>query len=109
MLQQSDIEDALACITGARLVGAHNFQLFDRHGSGHQHRPPAMPGYCAISRCGAQALVHSNHCLTTETVTRCRPRAAGTSQASSDARLGSGPQSLLAEGALTVEGLMAVT
>ena len=105
VLQQTDIEDALACITGARLVGAHNFQLFDRHGSGINIE--ATPGHCAVSRCGAQALVHSNHCLTTETVTRCRPRAAA-SQASSEARLGRA-QSLLAEGALTVDGLMAVT
>ena len=104
-LQQSDIEDALACITDARLVGAHNYQLFDRHGAGINVE--AMPGHCAVSRCDAEALVHSNHCLVAETIARCRPRAAA-SQASSEARLVRA-RALLAEDALTPEKLMDLT
>ncbi|MCG6965136.1 MAG: C45 family peptidase [Chromatiaceae bacterium] len=104
-LQQTDIEAALACITTAQLVGAHNFQLFDRHGTGINVE--AMPGYCDVTRSDGTPMVHSNHCLAPQTLARCRPRAPA-SQASSEARLARARQ-LLAGGAVTVEALMALT
>lgn len=104
-LQQNDIEAALACIMEARLVGAHNFQLLDRHGMGMNIE--AMPGYCHVTRSDGAALVHSNHCLVPETLARCRPRAPE-SQASSEARLAQARQ-LLAGAVVTPETLMALT
>lgn len=104
-LQQTEIEAALVCITDAPLVGAHNFQLFDRHGTGINVE--AMPGYCDVTRSDALALVHSNHCLAAETLARCRPRAAA-SQASSEARLLRARQ-LLEGGGITAGKLMALT
>lgn len=104
-LQQTDIDAALACITGARLMGAHNFQLVDKHGTGINIE--AMPGHCHVTRSGAEALVHSNHCLVPDTLRRCRPRAPA-SQASSEARLARA-QTLLGAGGLTPQALMALT
>ncbi|TVT51164.1 MAG: hypothetical protein FHP92_15905 [Denitromonas halophila] len=104
-LQQTDLDAALACITEATLMGAHNFQLFDKHGNGVNVE--AMPGHCHVTRSGADALVHSNHCLMPDTLRRCRPRAPA-SQASSEARLARG-QSLLSAGGLTPQALMALT
>ncbi|MCB1901160.1 C45 family autoproteolytic acyltransferase/hydolase [Cognatazoarcus halotolerans] len=104
-LQQTDIEAALACITGARLVGAHNFQLFDRLGNGINVE--AMPAHCHVTRTASAALVHTNHCLDPRTLALCRPRAAD-SQASSEARLAAGERGLRREG-VTAEALMALT
>ena len=104
-LQQTELDAALACITEATLMGAHNFQLFDKHGKGVNVE--AMPGYCHVTRSGADALVHSNHCLAPDTLRRCRPRAPA-SQASSEARLARG-QSQLSAGGLTPQALMALT
>ena len=104
-LTQTDIEAALACITDAKLMGAHNFLLFDRHGVGINVE--AMPAHCHITRSTADPLAHSNHCLAPETLARCRPRAAD-SQASSEARLARAQQ-LLAGGGLTAQALTALT
>ncbi|MBT0960021.1 C45 family autoproteolytic acyltransferase/hydolase [Denitromonas iodatirespirans] len=104
-LQQTDIEAALACITDAPLMGAHNFLLADRHGTGINIE--AMPGHCHITRRGGAALVHSNHCLDAATLRRCRPRAPA-SQASSEARLARA-QTLLDAGGLSAPALMALT
>lgn len=105
VLQQTDIDAALACITRAPLMGAHNFQLFDRNGTGINIE--AMPGHCHVTRSNAEALVHSNHCLSPDTLRRCRPRAPA-SQASSEARL-SRAQHLLGTTRVTPEDLMALT
>ncbi len=104
-LQQTDIDAALACITDATLMGAHNFQLFDKHGTGINIE--AMPGYCHVTRSRDDALVHSNHCLMPDTLRRCRPRAPA-SQASSEARLARA-RALLGAGGLTPQALMALT
>ncbi len=105
VLQQADIEAALACITGARRAGAHNFMLFDRHGQGINVE--AMATHCEITRSADHALVHTNHCLAPACLALDRPRAAE-SQASSEARLARA-QALLADGGLTPEELMALT
>ncbi|MCB1889142.1 MAG: hypothetical protein KDH20_16155 [Rhodocyclaceae bacterium] len=104
-LQQTDIESALACITSARLAGAHNYLLLDRDGQGINVE--AMPGFCHVARSHAEVLVHSNHCLTADTVARCRPRLPD-SQRSSESRLARAER-LLEGGGTTVDALMALT
>ena len=104
-LQQTDIDSALACITEARLMGAHDFVLFDRQGIGINIE--AMPGQCDLTQTSTDALVHSNHCLVPETLKRCRPRAPA-SQASSEARLARAQQQL-ANGKFAKKDLMALT
>ncbi|MBR0566314.1 hypothetical protein J5J83_09325 [Azoarcus sp. L1K30] len=104
-LQQTDIDAASACVTGAVLMGAHNFMLFDRHG--HGINIEAMPGHCQVTHSGQAALVHTNHCLAPDTLCRCRPRPPA-SQASSEARL-SRAQALLEQTPITTEALIALT
>ncbi len=104
-LQQSELEAALACITEARLAGAHNYLLRDRHGNGINVE--AMPGHCHVTRSSGELLAHSNHCLDAETLARSRPRLAA-SQASSEARLARARHAL-AGGAVTPQTMMALT
>ena len=61
VLQQSDIESALACVTQAQLAGAHNYLLFDRHGRGYSVE--AMPAGCSVEKLEERVLLHTNHCL----------------------------------------------
>lgn len=61
VLQQTDIEAALACILDAELAGGHNFVLFDRHGSGYSVE--AMPTASHVSSLDDEVLIHTNHCL----------------------------------------------
>jgi isopenicillin-N N-acyltransferase-like protein len=105
ILQQDNLEEAIACITAARRAGAHNYMLFDRHGAGVNVE--AMATHCEITRIGERALVHSNHCLSPSCLALDRPRAPE-SQASSEARLARA-RAALAGGMLTAEKLMALT
>lgn len=104
-LQQTDIDAATACVTGAKLMGAHNFMLFDRHGQGINIE--AMPGHCHVTRSDHAALVHTNHCLALDTQRLCRLRPPA-SQASSEARLNRA-RTLLEHPPVTTEALMALT
>ena len=82
-LEQSTADDALACITDAKLAGAHNYLLMDKTGRGYNIE--AMPTQTHITELEDEPLVHTNHCLTsTCSVERTREE---TSQASSEARL----------------------
>ncbi len=83
-LQQDNIDDALACITGARLAGGHNFLLFDRYGRGYNIE--AMSTRCHIEELRGGTLLHTNHCLVPETLAVSQERPAD-SQASSENRL----------------------
>lgn len=104
-MQQTQIDAALACITEAKLAGAHNYMLFDAQGQGYNVE--AMSTHCHVTRLDGEPIVHTNHCLVAATVKRSRPRAAS-SQASSEARL-SEAQRLLQRGPVTVDDLMALT
>jgi len=104
-LQQADIESALACITSARLAGAHNYLLLDR--TGEAINVEAMPGFCYVVRSRDKPLVHTNHCLDSETLDRCRARLPD-SQRSSESRLARAAARLAAVGT-TVDDLMALT
>ena len=105
MLQQDNLDDALACLTGARLAGAHNYLLYDRHNRGYNIE--AMGSYQEITPLAADVLAHTNHCLVPETISRSRPRPEA-SQQHSEHRL-SAAYGLLARGGLAVEDLMRVT
>ena len=64
-LQQRDLEGALRCITEARLAGAHNYQLLDRHGRGANVE--ATTTRTVVTPLDGRALVHTNHCLAAAT------------------------------------------
>ena len=104
-LEQSSAEDALACITRAKLAGAHNYLLMDKAGKGYNVE--AMVTQTHITELADEPLVHTNHCLTASTCSAERTREP-TSQASSEARLQKG-HDLLSKGDLTEEDLKAVT
>ncbi|MES1948095.1 peptidase C45 acyl-coenzyme A:6-aminopenicillanic acid acyl-transferase [Salinisphaera sp. C84B14] len=84
ILRQSNIEDALACITATPLAGAHNYLMLDANGRGFNVE--AMPSRHAITPLEDRPVVHTNHCLTEATQAVERQRLPG-SQASSEKRL----------------------
>ncbi len=61
MLQQTNAKDALACLTSAKLAGAHNYLIFDREGKGYNVE--AMAGGMHIDELDQEAIVHTNHCV----------------------------------------------
>lgn len=87
ILEQSDVDAALACITEAKLAGAHNFLLLDASGEGYNVE--AMPSRTHVTELKDEPIVHTNHCLVPETlqVEREREEAA---QDSSHRRLSKG-------------------
>ena len=105
VLQQDNIEDALACITEAKLSGAHNYLLFDKTGCGYNIE--AMSSHHVVTSLGSEPLIHTNHCLLPETLqfSQARPLE---SQTSSEARLGKAVE-LLGERPLTIQHLIALT
>ncbi|KAA3637461.1 MAG: hypothetical protein DWP92_07700 [Armatimonadetes bacterium] len=64
-LRQTTFDDALACITDAKLAGGHNFLLFDRFGRGASIEATATR--IVIEDLATEPLVHTNHCLFPET------------------------------------------
>lgn len=60
-LMQTDLDSALACITEAKLAGAHNYLLLDKHG--HGYNIEAMATRCDVQPLEAEPLAHTNHCL----------------------------------------------
>ena len=105
MLEQRTAKDALACITSAKLAGAHNYLLMDASGTGYSVE--AMPTATHVTELGSDPLVHTNHCLFDSTHAVERKREAA-SQESSEARLRKG-YGLLAKDGLTEEDLQALT
>ncbi|MCA9918075.1 MAG: hypothetical protein KC445_08990 [Anaerolineales bacterium] len=105
ILQQDNIDDALACITEAKLAGAHNYLLFDGNGRGYNIE--AMSSHHVVTPLAGEPLVHTNHCLLRETMKFAQERPAD-SQASSEARLGRAGE-LLGERPLTIHHLIALT
>ncbi len=84
ILQHTNAEEALACLTTARLAGAHNYLLFDRSGRGYNVE--AMSTRLHVTELNSAGLAHTNHCLApqTQAVAQIRP---AESQASSENRL----------------------
>ncbi len=84
VLQQENIDDALACITEAKLAGGHSYLLFDKTGRGYSIE--AMPTETSVEKLNSAALVHTNHCLVPQTVDVAQKRPPDL-QASSEKRL----------------------
>ncbi len=105
VLLQSNIDDALACIMNAKLAGAHNYLLFDKHGRGYNIEALSTKKY--VEKLNRNAIAHTNHCLYPITRSVERPRAPD-SQAHSEARL-SRANELLAQRPITPQSLMALT
>lgn len=104
-LEQSNLDDALKCITEARLAGAHNYMLFDKTGRGYNIE--AMSTTMHITELKDEPLVHTNHCTIQQTRNVERKRDP-VSQTSSEARLNQGKK-LLAKDNITLEDLQALT
>ncbi len=64
VLAQTNIEDALDCILNAKLMGAHNYILMDKHGTGYNIE--AMSQRYHIEKLEGDPIVHTNHCLISE-------------------------------------------
>jgi isopenicillin-N N-acyltransferase-like protein len=105
VLAQDNLADALACITGARLAGAHNYMLMDATGRGYNVE--AMATRYHVDEIETGAFVHTNHCLLPQTGQVERPRLPQ-SRLSSETRLTRG-QTLLDAGRVTLADLMALT
>lgn len=105
ILMQDNIEDALKCITEAKLAGAHNYLIMDKHGNGYNVE--AMSTRKEITKLNSESIVHTNHCLVDYTidVQRYRPEA---SMQSSKARL-TRAYNLLNDTDITPEKLMELT
>jgi isopenicillin-N N-acyltransferase like protein len=104
-LEQTTLDDALACITSAKLAGAHNYLLADP--SGHGYNVEAMATSYHIEALNEGSLVHTNHCLSPVTLPLERPRLPA-SQQSSEYRL-SQAEELLRQGPITLNSLIALT
>ena len=105
MLAQDNIDDALECLTSAKLAGAHNYLLMDREGNGYNVE--AMSTRHHIDRLEAEPIVHTNHCLIDDNREVQRYRAPE-SMAASIKRHERG-QELLSQRPVTPELLMEVT
>ena len=105
VLQQDNIEDALACITEAPLAGAHNYLLFDKQGNGYNIE--AMSTNYVVDSLNGSAIVHTNHCLIPENKALAQRRLPA-SQAYSEHRL-SYAQEVLAERPITINHLQELT
>jgi isopenicillin-N N-acyltransferase like protein len=108
-LQQRDIDDALRCITEAKLAGAHNYLLFDKAGNGYNIEATSTSQH--VTKLGSEVIAHTNHCIVSQTAASCRPRTPE-SQASTEARLKRAGQLLgnqASNGKATVDSLMALT
>lgn len=91
-LMQTDLEQALSCITQAQLAGAHNYLLLSADGRGYHVE--AFSTATHVTELGDDVLVHTNHALAelTRAVSRRRPDEL---QASSEARLETGRAALV--------------
>lgn len=105
ILQQSTLDDALACLTSARLAGAHNYLLMDRHGNGYNVE--AMSSRVHITPLEDDCIVHTNHCVIDTNQAVERPRQED-SLASSIKRLSLASE-LLDRDQITPQDLMQLT
>ncbi len=105
ILQQDCLDAALACLTDAKLAGAHNYQIMDGSGAGYEVE--ALSTSRAMQPLGAETITHTNHCLVQQNLDRERERPPE-SRASSLNRLRRA-QELLQNEAVTVRDLMALT
>jgi len=104
-LQQKTAEEALRCVTEAKLAGAHNFLIFDKTGTGFNVE--AMSTRQVVTPLKEKPIGHTNHCLLKETIAVQQTRPEGL-QKSSEQRLQLADE-LLQKRPLTINDLMAMT
>lgn len=104
-LQQDNIEDALACVTEAKLSGAHNYLIMDKDGRGYNVE--AMSTHQYITKLGDEIVTHTNHCLIPETLALQQTRLPA-AQASSENRLNKANE-LLQQRPVTIDALIELT
>ena len=105
ILLQDNLDDAMKCLTDAKLAGAHNFMLMDKNGDGYNVE--AMSTVMKVTPLNGEAIVHTNHCVAAETMACEREREAA-SLAWSKHRLTSA-EKLLDTNGITVDMLKALT
>ena len=105
ILQQTSIDAALACLTEAKLAGAHNYMLMDKQGRGYEVE--AMSTRQHVRPLREETIIHTNHCLIQQNLDAERERPPE-SQASSRNRL-LRAQELLDNPAANLDDLMALT
>lgn len=105
MLKTETADDALQVLLDADLAGAHNFLIFDRHGTGHNVE--AMPSVRPVVTLEDAPIVHTNHTLDPE-AGKVEAEKDPTMLANSIARLNTGRE-LLAEGTIDEERLFDLT
>lgn len=105
ILAQTNLDDALACITEAQLAGAHNYMLADASGRGYNVE--AMASRYEVQEVTAGSAVHTNHCLAGCNIEVERARLPK-SRLSSETRLNRGEE-LLRRGNVTLDDLFALT
>ncbi len=72
ILQQDNLDDALECVTDAKLAGAHNYLLMDRDGAGYEVE--AMSTSQHLHALGDETITHTNHCLIQQNLDVSRER-----------------------------------
>jgi isopenicillin-N N-acyltransferase-like protein len=105
VLAQTNLEDALACITSAPLSGGHNYLLADAAGRGYNVEAMATRYHVEPVQTGSW--VHTNHCLISSNIEVERARIPK-SRASSETRL-TQAGAILNRGRLTLADLLALT
>ncbi|MCY3780324.1 MAG: C45 family autoproteolytic acyltransferase/hydrolase [Chloroflexi bacterium] len=105
ILEQDDLESALTCLTGAKLAGAHNYMLMDKHGRGYEVEAMSTSQY--IHELSDETITHTNHCLVQQNLDVARERPPD-SRNSSENRLRRARE-LLAKSDVTIDDLMALT
>lgn len=105
ILQQDNLDDALDCLTSAKLAGAHNYMLMDKQGEGYNVE--AMSTSIHVETLNQDTIAHTNHCLIDKNLEVSRERKPA-SQHSSENRLNRA-YDLLAEGDVTVDDLIELT
>lgn len=105
MLKTSTADEALEVLLDAELAGAHNFLIFDRHGTGHNIE--AMPSVRPVTTLAETPIVHTNHTID-PAATAVQAEKEGGLMASSSARLAKATE-LLSGGVIDEERLFALT
>jgi isopenicillin-N N-acyltransferase-like protein len=105
ILMQKTIEDALSCLTTAKLAGAHNYLIMDQHGNGYNVE--AMSSSYEIEALNGSSIVHTNHCTAGRNRAVERQRLPASIESSHN-RLNRA-HDLLAKEQITPEDLMALT
>lgn len=105
MLKTATADDALEVLLGADLAGAHNYLIFDRHGTGHNVE--AMPTARTVRSLVDEPIIHTNHTLEPETTAVQSRKEAGLME-SSQSRLEKAAE-LLAAGPIDEHRLFDLT